>query len=103
MKIRVKAFAGARDAMGQRDLTLDVPEGSTVALLLDRLAAERPGLQAMKASLRVAVNREYAEAGRQLADDDEVALIPPVSGGLDRYAVTELPLALDPLVQAVSR
>jgi molybdopterin synthase catalytic subunit len=103
MQVRIKAFAGAREALGQRELVLDVADGATVALLLDRLVAERPALQPMKASLRVAVNREYAEAGRRLADDDEVALIPPVSGGLDHYEVTDRPLALDPLVQAVSR
>lgn len=103
MKVRVRAFAGAREALGQRELVLELADDATVAGLLDRLFAERPGLLAMKASLRVAVNREYAEAEHRLADDDEVALIPPVSGGLDRYEVTDRPLALDPLVQTVSR
>ncbi|MFB3817606.1 MAG: molybdenum cofactor biosynthesis protein MoaE [Candidatus Methylomirabilales bacterium] len=103
MKVRIKAFAGAREALRQRELVVEMAEGATVAMLLDRLVVERPALLPMKASLRVAVNREYAEGGRRLSEDDEVALIPPVSGGLDLYAVTDQPLALDPLVQAVSR
>jgi len=102
MKVRIKAFAGARDALGQRELVRDVPAGTTAGELLDQLARERPALQGLRAALRVAVNREYVEGDTRLAEDDEVALIPPVSGGRDLYEITEAPLALDPLVRAVA-
>jgi molybdopterin synthase catalytic subunit len=54
-------------------------------------------------SVKVAVNHEYAEGERRLAESDELALIPPVSGGLDLFEVTESPLSLDALVRAVGQ
>ena len=49
------------------------------------------------------MNREYVEGTRVLAEGDEVALIPPVSGGVDLYEITEAPLSLDALVKAVGQ
>jgi molybdopterin synthase catalytic subunit len=70
-------FAGLREQAGTGELVLDVPEGATVATIWPALGldnAEPPGLL-------YAVNRDYAERERSLAEGDEVALIPPVSGG----------------------
>lgn len=103
MKIRVRLFAAVKDIVGRREVVLDLPEGTTAAGLLERLVQEHPRLQAMAPSLVTAVNREYAEGARTLAEGDEVAFIPPVSGGTDLYEITEGPLSLDPLVAAVSQ
>jgi len=101
MKIRVRLFAAMKDIIGRREIVLEVPEGTTASELLRRFAVEYPRLQALQPSLLVAVNREYVEAARALKDGDEVAYIPPVSGGADLYEVTESPLSLDGLVMVV--
>jgi len=103
MRIRLRLFASVKDIVGQRELTLDLPEGTTTAELLERIARDHPRLRTMAPTLLLAVNREYAEGTRILADGDEVALIPPVSGGTDRYQITEGPVSLDPLVASAAR
>ena len=103
MKIRVKLFAVVKDVVGQREVVVDLPEGTTAGSLLERFIAEHPRLRELGSSLVLAVNREYAEPGRVLAEGDEVAFIPPVSGGLDLYEITESPLSLDRLAVAVGQ
>ena len=103
MKVRVRLFASAKDIVGQREILLDLPEGTTAAGLLQRLVADHPGLRGLAPSIRLAVNRDYVEGSRLLAEGDEVAFIPPVSGGADLYEITESHLSLDRLVAAVGR
>ena len=103
MKIRIRLFASAREVVGKQEVIVDVPEGLTAADLLIQLGAEYPDLRRQAPSLRLAVNHEYVEGGRRLAEGDEVALIPPVSGGLDLFEVTESPLSLDVMVQMVGQ
>ncbi len=67
--------------MGQRELDLDVPEGLTTGDLLQRLVSDYPKLAGCAPTIRLAVNEEYASASQALANGDEVAFIPPVSGG----------------------
>lgn len=82
MHIRVRFFASLREVMdGQRELVAEVPEGATVAELCERLSAEYPRLSEFTTNLAYAVNAEYAPPHHRLKDGDEVALIPPVSGG----------------------
>ncbi|MGQ0535429.1 MAG: molybdenum cofactor biosynthesis protein [Methanobacteriota archaeon] len=81
MKLRLRLFATPREIVGRPELVLEVPEGTTVAALLDRLVADHPRLAEWREYLLAAVNREYAAAGRVLRDGDEVAVMPPVSGG----------------------
>ena len=83
--IRVRLFAGLRERAGWSEREL---EAATVADVWPAL-----GLGDEPAGLFYAVNREYAERERELADGDEVALIPPVSGGA--FRVTEEPLSLE--------
>jgi molybdopterin synthase catalytic subunit len=93
VQIRVRLFAGLRERAGfsERDL-----EGVTrVADVWEAL-----GLDDEPEGLLYAVNREYAERERELADGDEVALIPPVSGG--SFRVTGEPLSLDAVVREVA-
>ena len=101
MRIRLRLFASVREVVGKQEVLVDVPEGVTAAGLLMQLVAQHPELRRQAPSLRLAVNHEYVEGGRRLAEGDEVALIPPVSGGLDLFEVTESPLSLDVMAQTV--
>jgi molybdopterin synthase catalytic subunit len=85
-------FAGLRERAGRSRLEI---EAATVADVWPAL-----GLGEEPAGLLYAVNREYAERGRELRDGDEVALIPPVSGGA--FRVTEEPLSLEAVVAEVA-
>lgn len=79
--LRVRAFAGLREAMGAAAFTVTLPAGTDVAGLLAHLAAAYPDAKLGGRRFTVAVNRVYAPPTRVLADGDEVGLIPPVSGG----------------------
>jgi molybdopterin synthase sulfur carrier subunit len=80
MKCLVKAFGISREILGQRELVVEVTEGYSVGTLKADLYSKFPRLQNLR-SLFIAVNSEYAEDDRTLAEGDEIALIPPVSGG----------------------
>jgi molybdopterin synthase catalytic subunit len=101
VKIRLKLFAAAKEIVGRREVILDLPEGTTTGQFLQRVVAEYPSLQGLAPSMLMAVNREYVGSGHVLTEDDEVALIPPVSGGTDLYEVSEDTLSLDTLAKAV--
>ncbi len=92
MTVVVRLFAGLRERAGWSRRELDVATVAEVWPALG-LGDEPPGLL-------YAVNREYAEPGRELSDGDEVALIPPVSGG--SFRVTEEPLSLEAVVAEVA-
>jgi molybdopterin synthase catalytic subunit len=93
MRVRVKVFAGLREQAGWSQRELDG---------IERVADVWPalGLGDEPAGLLYAVNREYAEREQELRDGDEVALIPPVSGGA--FTVTEEPLSLDTALAEVA-
>ncbi len=92
----VRLFAALREQAGVRERTLELPDGATVGDVWSALAlgAEPPGLL-------YALNREYAEPNTLLGDGDEVALIPPVSGGA--FRLSDEPLSLDEAVREVRR
>ena len=99
MKVKVLCFAMVRELLGTDALDLELREGaSTVADLLAQLATDAPDLARMP--LAFAVNQEYCQADQVLQDGDEVAFIPPISGGEDAadvgFELTEDPL--DPRV-----
>lgn len=81
MSVKVLTFAGARDAVGQGELTIELDAPTTARGLLDRLCREHPRLAPYASSLRVAVNGAYAAWDDPVVDKDEVAIIPPVAGG----------------------
>ena len=81
MKLRVQLFARARDLVGSGSVTLDVPEGATVAQLRWRLAEDQPILAALLERSVLAVDNEFAEENSILPAGAEIALLPPVSGG----------------------
>jgi molybdopterin synthase catalytic subunit/molybdopterin converting factor small subunit len=95
MEVTVRLFAMLRERAGVSELMLDLPEGARVSDALDSLEGLAEGIP-----LVMAVNREYADAGRVLDPGDELALIPPVSGGAVAtpwVRVSAEPLSLDAL------
>ena len=81
MRIRLLAFATARQALDSGELEIDVETGTTVADLAIRLKADYPDLGAIWSRLAIAVDGELADSATVLRKDSEVALLPPVSGG----------------------
>jgi molybdopterin converting factor subunit 1 len=81
MKIRLLLFASCRDAVGAKELDLAVEDAISAGALREELARLYPRLKPLKEKLLVAVNAEYVDDRAVLRDGDEVALIPPVSGG----------------------
>ena len=82
MRVTVKLFAAYRERAGKSDTALELPDGSTVGFLAEEMVRLYPGLPRDASRLVVAVNRDYRRHGHTLQDGDEVALIPPVSGGV---------------------
>jgi molybdopterin converting factor subunit 1 len=78
MRVRLRFFAALREQAGSRAERV-LAAGTTVGALWDALVAERPGLGAVR--VRFAVNERYVEPSHRLAEGDEVAFFPPVSGG----------------------
>jgi len=81
MKIRLKLFSVAREIAGCDEEILDLGPGATTSSALQRLVELHPGLSSWKNAVRMAVNLEYTHLDHKLKDGDEVAVIPPVSGG----------------------
>jgi len=81
MRIQVRCFAGCKDAVGVSSLSVELPCGSTVGKAFEQLVQTYPALGGYDRSLMLAVNREYVERNVVLNDGDELACIPPVSGG----------------------
>jgi molybdopterin converting factor subunit 1 len=81
MRVRIKLFAAHRQLLGKRELELEVAEGASIAQVWQALQAQEPRLAHLSATLLAALNQEYAPLDRRVADGDEVAFIPPVSGG----------------------
>jgi molybdopterin synthase sulfur carrier subunit len=80
MNITVKFFAVGREIVGSDALVLTLPDGATAESLLWYLKETYPQFQTLK-SLLIAVNEDYAEPHSTLHETDDVAVIPPVSGG----------------------
>ena len=81
MKIDVLFFGVLKDLLGRSVETIDLPEGAGVREVILYYARGSPRFEAMVPSLAISVNREYSRPDRALREGDEVALLPPVSGG----------------------
>jgi len=92
MRVRVLFFGGLKDLAGKSSDLLELPDGALVRDLLAHYSSELPRMKQSLASLAVAVNQEYAGAETRLKSDDEVALLPPVSGGSGRASIVRDPI-----------
>ena len=81
MRVTIRLFARLRDIAQQSEFAREMPAGATAADVWRTLVGEFPEMARYDSSISTAVNADYAGMGTVLADDDEVAFLPPVSGG----------------------
>lgn len=81
MKVKVKYFAVCHEMFGRDEEDMDLPEGAVLMDILKRLEEEVPEIAEFYEVMQMSVNWDYATPATQLSDGDEVALIPPVTGG----------------------
>ena len=79
--VRVKLFASYKEKAGTSDLEMGLPDGAVVSDAAEELLRLHPALAGDSSRLMIAVNEEYQEHDYPLSENDEVAFIPPVSGG----------------------
>jgi molybdopterin synthase catalytic subunit len=101
MQIKVLFFGVTRDLTGLQEEQAEIPEGANLEGLWDRYAARFPRLSDLSSVLLLAVNQEIADRASRLQDGDEVAFLPPVSGGLsgDYYLLTRAAIPTADLVR----
>lgn len=106
MKVQVLYFAYCRDLMGREQEWMTLEENARVSDLLSKCAAEKPALESYRKNLLIAVNQEYVRADQPLADGDEIAIFPPVSGGSfevedgpDCYAIVREPIPTEQIIR----
>jgi molybdopterin converting factor subunit 1 len=81
MRVSVLLFARLRDVAGRAEISKEVAAGATIGLLWRQLVSEFPAMAEYDRSISSAVNADYARMDQVLSDGDEVAFLPPVSGG----------------------
>src|ERR1700740_481236 len=81
MQVQVLFFGALRDLVGRSDDALTLPEGARLSDLLAHYEAAVPRLKDFLPAIALSINQEYASPSAALHDQDEVALLPPVSGG----------------------
>ena len=83
VRVRVRLFAVQRELAGTREVPLELPAGATIEDAWRALVERHPALAPGRAFVRFALNASYADPSATLGDGDELAIIPPVSGGAD--------------------
>ena len=111
MQIRVLPFGILKESLGPEPFAFELPQGASVADLIARLGMQTPAVETL--GIAVSVNAEYAGRTRILIENDEVGLLPPVSGGNNRAEIslteavhtslTRDRIVAEPLVQAARR
>jgi len=113
MHVRVLPFGVLKESLGSDAFALDLPGGATVADLIARLGVQAPEIESL--GIAVSVNAEYADRNQVLRENDEVGLLPPVSGGTTsrpanapditqpRISLTREPIQAEPIVAAAKR
>lgn len=107
--ITVRLFAGPREAVGRREVRVDLhPDDTTVERALDALVAAHPALARWRSSALVSVNRSFASPSDRVRDGDELAFMPPVSGGASAHVrgdarVWDGPLSVDDALASMTR
>jgi len=100
--VRVLLFAALREAVGEKTLELELRNSATLGDALAQLESQHAALARYRGRLLVAVNEERVPHATPLREGDEIALLPPVSGGAERPWIDSAPLSLDALVREVS-
>ena len=104
MRVRVHLFARYREAAGQEQVDLDIPDGGTVESAWSAVVARHPQLEQYRPFTLFAVGHDYVEPDHALKPGDELLLFPPVSGGSGRrdvFAVVDHPLSPDEIAGQV--
>ncbi len=108
--IRVRFFAGHRDIVGRAEQVLTLEDGATIGIVWEQLVSEYPRLAGYSGRLLYALNQQFAELATPVGEGDEVAFIPPVSGGapevqdslaFEPFLITDIMLDPAPLVAYV--
>ena len=81
MKVKLLFFASLKDIAGRRDLEMELDDASTLQQVTEKLASLYPGIGRMQSSVRIAINQEFADEDSSLNNGDEIAFLPPMSGG----------------------
>jgi molybdopterin converting factor subunit 1 len=106
MRVRILFFGVLKDLAGKSGETVELREGARVGDLLTHIGSRIPGMKSSLPTLAVAVNQEYAGAATVLKADDEVALLPPVSGGLEeprRCSIVRRPIDTSQVLASMKR
>jgi len=103
MQVTVKFFATYREVVGRRELKVELEDGATLRDLRGVIYASHPRLKGFEETMLLAVNQELADPGAPLRDGDEVALLPPVSGGTPLIEVQRKAIDVESVVDAVHR
>ena len=101
MRISVLYFAVFRERVGRDHDELELPDGATVADAVATLAGKHAAVAQLRGKFRCAVNQDFTDDAHALADGDELALIPPVAGGMRHVVLTDQVLSLDRCIHAV--
>lgn len=81
MRVKVLFFGRVRELAGMAEEALEIPEGATLADVFERYAARFPQMSGFRASLVASRNQEFASWDTRLSAEDDIAFLPPVSGG----------------------
>jgi MoaE-MoaD fusion protein len=103
MKVRILFFGVLKDIVGGSDETLVIPEKATLEHVLAHYRERNPRLRDMLPSIAMSVNREYASPDAILSADDEIALLPPVSGGTAKARITKTRIEAKPVVEGIQK
>ena len=103
MQVRVLFFGMLKDLAGRGDESVNLPEGATVADLLEQCEQRIPRLHDYLPSLAISLNQEYSGPEARLHGNDEVGLLPPVSGGAPRATIVHGSIETERVLQAIKR
>lgn len=102
LTIHLRYFALVRELLGRDEERIDLPAGATAGDAFARVAEATPRLKGLERSIMLMVNQEYVRPNHELRDGDELAFIPPVSGGAGHFRVTDAPLDPREVEEAVA-
>ncbi len=107
MKIKVLLFAGLAEAIQKSQVEIDIPQQGSVKDLKEHLVKEYPELKPLLTTSFASINQEYSDDERSIEEGDEVAFLPPVSGGSHddhehkKFVITKDPLRCEDVIQQV--